>query len=325
MRLQNEFSWSFTRANTFGECQKRYWYTYYGSWEGWPKTPWDKRPEIDPLATKLYALKQMQSLPTFIGSTVHETIEHFLKQSMQSKKSFELEALLAHGFKAFDEGIDEAKTEKWRISPKKHTNLFEFYYGPPLAQEQLDTAKEKVRLCLTNWHESKVMQSLAFHPDSRFRSIEELSSFQLAAKYKVIVVIDFCVMWKDMAVLFDWKTGGESEKTEEQLYCYALFANKVWNIPLEKIILTPYYLAKNSYTKIKPAENASKLVALEEKIVDSCNKLSVLHDNADVQSFAYPENRVQCNTCAFKEVCQGVNFENVPRDELLAIAKATCD
>lgn len=311
MRLLNEFSWSFSRQNLFSDCQKRYWYTYYGSWEGWPKTAWDKRSVVDPLAAYLYAMKQMQSMPTYIGSCVHETIEHFLK----TKKKFTIDALLAHAKTNFYEGIEEAKSEKWRLAPKKHTNLFEYYYKEPPTEEQLLQAEQKVASCLTNWYQSAIVSQLAFHPDSRWLSIEELSSFQLEGKYKIIVVIDFALMWKDKAVLFDWKTGDESEKTEQQLYCYALFANKVWSIPYENIILSPFYLAKNSYSKIGVTDHA-KLVQLEGEIAASCEKLSILHDEADPLRFAYTSDRQKCKRCPFKELCQAANYQDISREEM---------
>lgn len=314
--LQNEFSWSFSRQNLFKECPKRYWYTYYGSWEGWPKTPWDKRKAIDPLAAYLYALKQMQYMATFVGSTVHEAIEHFLK----TKKPFLLEALLDHAKIAFNRGLEESKAEKWRASPKKHKNLFEDYYKEPLSQDVLIEAEKKVASCLTNWYNSPVIQSLAFHNDARWLSIEELAFFQLESKYKIIVVIDFALMWQDIAILFDWKTGGESEKTVEQLYLYALFANKVWHTPIDKIILSPFYLAQNSYTKIGARTDTpldpAKLAALEEDIVKSCDSLAVLHSNQDPQLFPYTIDRANCTRCPFKELCQGVDYKECAREEL---------
>lgn len=316
MALQNEFSWSFSRANLYSECQKRYWYTYYGSWDGWPKTPWDKRKVIDPLAAYLYALKQMQNMPTYVGSTVHEAIEHFLK----TKKPFTLEALVEYGRAKFLHGIEEAKTDKWKESPKKHKNLFEFYYNEPPSPETLLQAENKVVSCLENWYASPIVQQLAFHADSRFLSIEELAFFQLAGKYKIIVVIDFAVMWKDIAVLFDWKTGEESDKTEEQLYLYALFANRVWSTPLDKIILSPFYLSKNSYTKIGagctvPLDPA-KIEKVEKGIEESCDKLSVLHTIQDPREFSYTTERQRCSRCPFKELCQGVEYQDRTREEL---------
>ena len=45
--LENEFSWSISRARTFKDCPRKYWFHYYGSWGGW-------EPDADPEARELY-------------------------------------------------------------------------------------------------------------------------------------------------------------------------------------------------------------------------------------------------------------------------------
>jgi hypothetical protein len=321
----NEFSWSFSRANTFTECQKKYWYTYYGSWEGWPKTPWDKRPHIDPLAAHLYTLKQIQHLPMFVGSCVHSAIEHFLKKSRATKTPIASEQLCAYGEKLFEQGLLDAKNEAWKIAPKKHANLFEYYYGAQaISAEAIVSAKQKIETALSNWVSSPIVQQLAFHPQAEWLSIEELSSFQLADRYKIIVVIDFAIKWKKAAaILFDWKTGEESEKTENQLYCYALFAHRVWGIALDRIVLSPFYLFYNKYSKIGFQQeiplSIEKLQQVESEILKSCEQMSAVHSTEpcpDPRLFAYTEHRQKCERCPFKEVCTQVEYKELGQDEL---------
>lgn len=320
MRLTNDFSWSFSRRNTFQECQKKYWYTYYGSWEGWPKTPYDKRPFVEPLAAHLYALKQMQSIPTFVGTVTHNTIEHFLN----GRKKFSKDELLQHGLALFEKGIDEAKNGIWQKSPKKHTNLFEYYYLQGIDDAMLASAKQKVATSLTNWHSSQIVTDLLFHPASTIVSVEALEFFHLEQVYKIIVVIDLALSWKgDTYILFDWKTGDESEKTEAQLYCYALFANKVWKVELDKIILAPFYLAKNRYYKIGRGQteplDSQKLKATEEGIIQSCKELYELHKRPEPEAFAYTEDRSKCQSCPFKEMCEKAAYQNITKKELQEI------
>ena len=331
MRLKNDFSWSFSRANTFEECQKRYWYTYYGAWEGWPKTPYDSRPGIDPLASHLYMLKNMQSIPTFVGTVVHNTIEQFLKKKVR----FEKEALLRHGKNAFEKGLKEARDGSWRISPKKHTNLFELYYGAGLGDDTLEQARQKITVSLENWYDSSVVQSLLFHKAASIRSVEELSFFQLENTFKIIVVIDLALAWqtkdgKETVILFDWKTGKETEKTEKQLYLYALFANRVWQTPYEQIILSPFYLFENTYYKIGAQQEKTLDLQKVQETVDtvsqSCKKLVTLHPKpsceAGPQAFHYTDNREKCKTCPFKAVCEAAKYEAKSKDQLRELAGA---
>jgi len=332
MRLKNDFSWSFSRANTFDECQKKYWYTYYGAWEGWPKTPYDSRPSIDPLAKYLYLLKNMQSVPTFVGSVVHETIEHFLKK----KQGFEKDELLQHAMKRFEKGLQEAKDGSFHKSPKKHTNLFELFYGQGITDEAIENARHKITASLENWYTSSIVQKLLFDKASTIRSVEELSFFYVDASYKIIVVIDLALVWKgkdakETVILFDWKTGKETHKTENQLYLYAMFAHQTWKIPYEQIILSPFYLFDNTYYKIgarqERALDLEKLQETEHEVIESCKKLAILHPKpgceADPENFSYTDDRQKCATCPFKAVCEAAHFENKSKDLLREIAAKT--
>ena len=337
-RLVNEFSWSFSRQSTFHECKKKYWYIYYGSWEGWPKTPWDSRPSVDPLASYLYALKNMQRLPLFLGSCVHETIEHFLKELMKGeRKPLQLDAMITHALHLFTKGLESSQSGKWRESPKKYANLFEHYYQEPIDKTSLEEAKEKITTCITNWSTSAITKMI-FDPRAQWRSIEEMGTFQLANSYKIIVVVDFALQWKtadgDVSILFDWKTGQKSQKTDEQLYCYALFAHKAWNVPYDKILLSPFYLFSNEYTKIgyqqKETLSLSKLAEVEDSIVSSCHEMSQpLADlpvfpgspPPDPTLFPYAENRWQCNGCSFKELCHKADYAPVDIDQMRELVK----
>lgn len=345
-RLANDFSWSFSRHSTFTECQKKYWYTYYGSWEGWPKTPYDSRPSIDPLASHLYMLKQIKHLPMFLGTCVHETIEHALKARQHSpkKEPLILEELLQFAEKRFQKGLEDSRTEAWKASPKKHANLFEHYFAatpgsdPITAQVQTESIK-KITECLTNWAASPIVK-MAFDTRARWVSIEELTDFKVADRFKIMVVIDFAMKWQgqngnESIILFDWKTGGETEKTEEQLYSYALYAHRVLGVPLDRIILSPFYLGINKYTKIGYQQEVTleeaRLQKVEQHIASSCeimsSRLPTLTPAADAPQpdpslFPYTENRGGCPRCPFKELCTKASYQDLSREELTTLIQS---
>jgi hypothetical protein len=337
-RLANEFSWSFSRHNTFSECQKKYWYIYYGAWEGWPKTPFDSRQAIDPLRAHLYMLKQIQGIPQFVGSCVHETIEHFLKREMHQteRKNFVADEFIQYGLNRFRRGLEETRKGLWKEAPKKHANLFEYYFREgdqdPFSQEIIQAAEEKIATCLKNWVLSPVAK-MAENGRAKWISVEELASFQLQGHYKIIVVVDFAMKWRtqagDALILFDWKTGAETEKTEEQLYSYALYGNRALGFPLDRIILSPFYLMTNSYSKIgyqqeRPLER-ERIEQTEKMMLESCASMAKFlpslipaedDQGPDVRHFAYTEKRGMCVRCPFKRVCEKAQYEQVSQEKL---------
>ena len=72
-QLINELSWSHSRRNTFEECQRKYFYQYYGSWEGWLWNATQRQKE-------LYLHKKLVNRWMWMGTVVHKTIEFLLKQ-----------------------------------------------------------------------------------------------------------------------------------------------------------------------------------------------------------------------------------------------------
>lgn len=341
-RLLNTFSWSFSRHNTFTECQKRYWYIYYGSWEGWPLYPRDPRPRLDPLAHYLYCMKNMQHFPMFLGSVVHNTIEKALKERQKTGKDIDLKALKKKGLELLSKGIEDSQQEAWRKSPKHRANLFETYYHKfhgeeKLSEGQIKEGKEKAERCLEHWFESPIVQNLILDPSTSWLSIEKLDSFLLDDLFKVYVVIDFAMQWQlksspPAILLFDWKTGKETEKTLDQLYSYALYAHKVWKYDYGQLILSPFYLDSGKYEKIgyrqTQALSSEKIESTESFIRESCKSMTDLlqkeastedqlkKNQLAVTDCSYTTQKYRCQRCPFKELCEAVDYQNVDAGEL---------
>ena len=343
-KLQNTFSWSFSRHRDLSDCPKKYWYKYYGSWEGWNR--FTGRQGED-LATRLYVLKQLQSLPMFLGSAVHVAIEEAIKGLQKGKPLPSLEKLAKRADHLLMKGIKESETKAWLRSPKRHANLHEIYQqqywdGDGIDPIKLEEARSKVLQCIENWHKSPVAQGLLASKQTEIMGIEELDSFLLDDLYKIWVVMDLCVRWKQsnnnaLCVIFDWKTGKETELTLDQLSSYALFVNQEWKIPLDNVVLTPFYLGTNQYTKIgKGQDEALTSEGLEktrsfmrsscEKMVSYLDKGSQIsttcqRNQASPEHFEYTENKWQCGSCPFQEVCEAANYEQLNKEQLSALVK----
>ncbi len=327
--LKNEFRWSVSRQACFDECQKKYWYTYYGSWDGWPVNAFDPNRKVDPLAALLYRLKQIQSLPLFIGSVVHETIEEALKKHHKQLPSAEVLRLDAR--KRFLKGIEESKEKKWLDHPKKFSNLFEWYYNTNLpTEEAIATYIERIEQMIASWRNSPAINQVIIDAKARWSGIEQNIEF-LVDSVPVIVVIDFMLFWPnsegDILIIFDWKTGGERKENIEQLYAYAMAAQIKLHQPIDKVVITPFYLAQGvtGYKKIgfKQTETLDlKIVEeVQNKIRKEGSKLLAIHKESsqDPLLFPYTENREKCLSCPFVEVCKKANYEPLTREELTSL------
>lgn len=332
-KLLNQFRWSFSRDACFQECKRKYWYTYYGSWEGWPKTPFDTREAIDPLAAYLYTKKQMQTLPAFVGSVVHAIIESALKKKMMGFELPAEETLVQEGLKRFQNGIQDAKEEKWKVHPKKHTSLFEWYYQetPPSAEE-IGHLEEKVITLLHNWYLSPIREKLLSHPQANCRGVEELIEFKVDGLFPALAIIDCIVEWKHQEdaqksrfLLFDWKTGAEKEEILQQLTAYALAIQTAWNTPLQAITIIPFYIAQGpqGYVKYgegqKTAIQQTQIEAVKEQIRTGCKEMMPHHVDSGappLENFPCTQDKTRCRYCPFLEICSATDFKNLQATEL---------
>ncbi len=344
-RLVNACRWSSSRESTFLECQKKYWYSYYGAWEGWPKTPFDTRESIDPLASYLYMLKNMQPACMFMGSMVHKVIEECLKSIQHTKKAPPLEDLLAQTSQRFDKGMEESLQHLWKKHPKHHTNIFEHFYGLAFGENEEKEGKEKALSCISNWHSSPCIQNMALHPKAEWMGIETTQTFSVENGIEAIVVYDFFLRWpkadgSKIMIIFDWKTGQESKKIEDQLSAYALAAHTLFSVAIENLIISPFYLIAGplGYKKYGAGQenglDNSLLAITRSRIITSTHQMLALHPAADEHGivptpdpvlFSYPADRRGCRRCPFQQLCVAADFQQKSCAELRTLIPSTSD
>jgi hypothetical protein len=100
--LKDTLSWSLSRQSTFEECKRKYYYAYYGYWNGW-------RSDADPEARKTYILKNMTNLKMFSGDVVHRVIEEVLR-SLRYGKTTELESAQERARKLLNQGWKQSNS-----------------------------------------------------------------------------------------------------------------------------------------------------------------------------------------------------------------------
>lgn len=70
-----EFSWSFSRHKTILECLLKYYYSYYGSHNGWLSSS-------DAITKHIYRLKKITTLDMLLGEQVHNYIEKIIASGL---------------------------------------------------------------------------------------------------------------------------------------------------------------------------------------------------------------------------------------------------
>jgi hypothetical protein len=303
--LQNDFSWSKSRHDKFGECRRAYFNTYYGSWGGW------SAPASSPVR-ELYVLKKLSSRWQWAGSVVHDAIKQLLTRARASGDLWPLERLQEQTrAKARAQFAASREKSYWRES-SRIVGLTEHEYGEPVGDADWKRLYETViDGSLKAFFQSEVLEEIRRTPRERWLGVDELDHWFFEGT-KIWVAVDFAYRDSEGRVhLLDWKTGKERGVDHTQVASYALYARQKWDVKPDGVLGGLVYLVQEEG---RPAERTS--VAADEATLEACRTLmrgsiaemrAVLVDReknaARVEDFPQTEDRSRCARCAFRRPC----------------------
>lgn len=300
--LNNELSWSVSRAALFETCRRAYYYCYYGAWGGWEQGA----PERTRL---LYILKNIKTLPMWTGQVVHETIGEALERYARTGQPITAGELQTRARNRLRSGWLEAVQGEWRNQPKK-TNLHELYYGngKSLPREVTDAARQRVYECLDAFAASPVLREILAAPYLSWKPVDTIGSFDLDG-LKVWCAIDFAYTdTAGMTRLIDWKTGAEDrESLTTQLACYALYAVSEWGADLTRLRLHGVFLREGARVSEYPVQPELLVNAKDAILTSAAAMREVLDDPAanaaSEERFPCCEDPGVCRRCNFRQAC----------------------
>ena len=298
--FKNDFSWSFSRHNTFNTCKRKYYYSYYGSWGGWNK-------DADELSQTLYMLNKMTSLPMLAGSIVHDEVERTLKMLRYSRNADQNKSR-DNVIKNFKQSWNQSKNKEWRDSPKWKTNLFEHYYNQKPSDENLLDLRDLMLDSIDGFFASDSYRFIQTMSDSQWLAIEDLDSFDIHGA-KLWVKLDFAIRHGERVYIYDWKTGRVVKENEVQLAVYAIYAQQKWDIDLKLIRLFDVYLNQQLPVKVKPTDRLiSSSSDFIKTSIDEMKDLLVDKENNQTEIEFFPiasedKESYPCSYCSFQTVC----------------------
>lgn len=306
--LENQFSWSPSRARLFDGCRRAYWWRYYGQWLGW-------EPDAEAETRIAYRLGKMDTLDTWAGTIVHDLIEVAIKKARWGRP-IRGEELKQQARARLRVGWVQSRDGHWRHEPKRCLNLMEHYYGEAdgLRKERTDAIAERVYTAIDHFANGQFPPLLARLPRDAWRSIEGLDSVQVAGQ-TVYVKPDLAFEHPDDGTtwLVDWKTGLPSDKDDFQVATYALFAGQKWDVPPDRCrgVLAYLSLGEERTVDVTASALAEARAAIEASIGNMRAALDDPGENrASRDRFPMTTERSECGFCAYRQLCFGA--EGVP-------------
>mgnify|MGYP000185013524 CR=1 FL=1 len=325
--FKNEFSWSNSRHNTFKDCKRKYYFQYYGFWNGWD----EDAPER---VRSIYRLKKLKNRHMWKGTLIHEAIAFLIKSRLEGKR-LDKEDFKEAVVKRMRNQYRTSNSGAYKTDPKNNFGLLEHEYGEDIADKTWQLLKESVIRSIVNfrgskyWEKAKSMSiedCLALEGDLKssentWKNISpDLNTWMdlpsgpasdsfLVEGIKDWVKIDFAYREKDGSIsLIDWKSGNSNAKPDPtQLNIYGYYASEVWDVPEEKINLIAYNVNQDeqydrTFSKEGKQETRKKVL----NSVEQMKEMLVDEDANEAQEDDFPkkQNDNFCRHRRYRAVCK---------------------
>ncbi len=309
-KLENEFTWSASRAAAFAYCKRQYWWNYYGSWGGWePNAPAEVR--------EAYTLKNLSNRWAWVGTVVHETIERILRDLQESALKNELAFVRPQVEPANEvEGVTLRMREDWRQSkrgfyrdrPKKMFGLAEHEYGDEVSGDEWRALNTKAKRAIGDFLTSDLWASIRESNPRDWLPIEQLDQFEFEGT-PVWAVLDFARTMPDGRIeIYDWKTGEpKAEAYKSQLGVYAMYMEASRGVPSQRVTTNLVFLGDDMQVLTLPSTEEdiketrrtmrASIAAMRTRLRDKQGNVAMRED------FAMTEDRVKCEACVYRRLC----------------------
>ncbi len=308
--LTNEFSWSWSRHRTFGECTRKYWLNHYGSWGGWDTDT------AAPDVREAYIQKNLNNRPLWIGSVVHEAVEWVVRE-MRFGRYHDPKRVVERFERHARRQLDDSQRGLYRVNPKKFPGFGAHYYNEASDPDDWQEAVSDIGALIGNVFDNPVFLRLAQVPD-RIRESEKLMRVRID---DVPVWVSLDVLVEDGQggfVVVDWKTGRhhDSSRIEGQLGVYAAYVmSRYFNVnptsegpkPVDKLKTMYANLRKGTQEVFTIGEEGlertlntirDSSTSMLERLIDPPN------NTAREQDFPkLPEGDPVCATCFYRRSC----------------------
>lgn len=300
-RLQNTFSWSASRDRLFRDCRRAYFFSYYGSWGGWERG-------ADTRTRRLYYLKNLTSLPMWIGSRVHDTVEGLLREVRGGRLPDPAEAAerMVERMRA---DYADSRRDLARDDPKNRVRFSEHHYGPEPARERWASERDAAVACVRTFGELGFLPTLDRLGPDAFLALEDLKTWDFEGT-PVFVRLDLAYQDDERTIhVVDWKTGRRKNPPNPlQMLGYAAYATEAWEAEPSRLAVREVYLRLAADPDNPCPVDGDSLGEARERIRSSIEEMRSLLTEAEAneareEDFSLSEDPGVCRYCFFREIC----------------------
>lgn len=307
MPLVNTIAWSYSRQRMFEACERQYWFSYIGSWNGW-------RASGNSATRAIYLAKKLAGLPAEVGSIVHKVIRDALEKAANGI-TVDAKDEIALGQIALLQGILESMdpaNHSPNISPPLPTRYLRDAMDEPFSDDEINAADARIGELAGNFFALPLVQTVLANPQMILIPFLDPPDPVLSECLGVpaYVKTDLVLKTSDGYCLIDWKTGRYKEEHRDQALVYDVYLRR--SLKLQDSALTKVYCVylSDSWTEPEPltftAEEREDALFRIHKGFEAMQTKSahpVINTGHREDFPAQPSMRA-CRYCPFQVLCE---------------------
>lgn len=301
--MTESFAWSATRARTFQECRRKFYYRY-------SLAPQGKLPGASAESREAYRVKDLIGLEAWAGELVHDIIQQVLQRWRAGRQCPTEEAVALAG--RLLRSRFQASQRYWDAPPDefpRRPSLLDAHYhrDANVSRDRAKALRELVVRSVTTFLESNLAGKIRMCGPRSWLPVDRNAAARLGDGVLILVKPDFAFRDGEWLRILDWKTGRPDPFWESvQVICYALYAAEKWSHPPERI--DPRIVHLFPEFRISGRENDPERVRDIQVFVSETHQDMVTAIDAPgpvEERFPICEESGRCRWCPFRRLCEG--------------------
>lgn len=298
------FTWSVSRHHMYNRCQREYYLNYYGSR--------NVRGAASRVVSAVWWLKQITSLPAWIGTVIHhvaaDALNAYLDGITRSPDDLKMQADSYYWDGVAASARGSKHDNRWMILPNQ-------VYRDDLSKAEIEQGGARVAELVDTMVTSDAYQWLLSIPPEQIAELDvPFQSFDYTPPgtrqtIPVFAIPDVLVAQDDLITIIDWKTGSvDGEEYGLQAGVYRLYAASEYDEPEDHIIVRLADLGGDG-ALVEPAGGvpaldeanafiAGSITAMIEQMNDS------KYNTVSVHNAPMTGDLALCARCRFRMVCK---------------------
>jgi hypothetical protein len=301
--LENTLVWSSHRVRLLGQCERRYYHQYIGSWGGWEDT-------ASPESQAAYHSKYLTTPAIEIGQIVHARIRAILEMAMAGYSiDGDLQCQIARG--QFESFANQSRHRSIKVVSQKRRKFLLHELGAEISPQKMAAHLDQITLLLRGFFAFAEVQSNLADPRGLIPELLDPVGFSVGHELGVPSRprTDAAYLTPDgqEIVIADWKCGSaHDEEHRQQALTYDIFVRRRLNlVPAESTRISMFYLASAEVCSFRFSEDErqERLWQIGEEFESLRQRSDNPQINVGPESRFRPQVSRACFFCNFRLMC----------------------